>query len=116
MATRIYHCRPLLIAHETDGIIFHGEMDVEFTPSQPDETRGRAICTRPAIEQWIPHLNVEQRFQTLKLQDPDIRSRAGMTLIGVDDEDNEFAWYIDKSADDFFLAWKDGKLPEVENP
>lgn len=111
LAPRIYHCRPLLIVHPKDGIVFHGDMDFEFTPSKPDGSEGYAQCLTPALEEWRPSLKVQVRYDTYFNPDPDVRTRGGFSLLGEDDNGEPFTWYVNRYADDYIVALNQGRMP-----
>jgi hypothetical protein len=116
MAPRIYHCDPLLIVHPDDGIVFHGPMEVEFTPSKPDGSEGHARCLAPAVEAWQPDLTVQVRYNTYFNPDPDVRTRGGFSWMGIDETGQPFTWYVNRYADDYIVALNQGQMPSEINP
>lgn len=97
----IWHCDPLLIVDEAGEVVFKGSTDVVFTPSvDSGRVLGTAECQQTMLFGWAPFLHVTDRFEDLPVS-LNGGSRQGLTLYGSDDEEIQYAWYINGAADRF---------------
>jgi len=108
-ASQIWECRPLVIFHDIDGVVFAANAEVEYRPSQ--EGYGHAKSTTATPFGWHPEIEIQAwQEPAFKLGIPGYQPPRGRTLYGQDDEGDFFSWYIGHDATQFLLGNPEGEL------
>ena len=115
--TLILHCMPLLVVHETDGLVYSDNTDVEFKPDSPRERTGHVKALTPSEDDWYPEMTVTHRYDLPPVNyEGAMVSRGGISFVGTDSERNDFTWYMDGYADRYLMPRPQGDHFPSETP
>ena len=99
---QIWHCEPLVIQSNEDGIVFAGKADVEFEPDPGNPQLGN-VRANIDLEGWQPAMSLTSRVDMPMVADPQRRVRGGFLVFGVAGEGNSFTWHVDGAADQILI-------------
>lgn len=109
---QIWDCRPLVVVHAEDDVVFTADTKVEFEPDDESEQSGKVRSYTSTAEGWTPEMRFTQKLETLQFNPVFALQKPGLILIGEDANGEPFTWYINGEADRFLLPPSDPVEPE----